>query len=167
MLAPAESDLAHPAFSNLFVETTALPQWDALLCARRPRAGTDRVYLIHVLSGRGRVGSPMEYETDRARFIGRGRSIRNPIALAGPGPLSNTTGPVLDPIVSLRQSVRLPPGGTVRLAFTTGFADNEAAARHLIEKYYDRRAVARAIALASTHSPVSYTHLTLPTIYSV
>ena len=161
VLAPAESDLAHPAFSNLFVETTALPQWDALLCARRPRAGTDRVYLIHVLSGRGRVGSPMEYETDRARFIGRGRSIRNPIALAGPGPLSNTTGPVLDPIVSLRQSVRLPPGGTVRLAFTTGFADNEAAARHLIEKYYDRRAVARAIALASTHSQIELRHLGL------
>jgi cyclic beta-1,2-glucan synthetase len=161
VLAPAASDLSHPAFSNLFVETTALPQWDALMCTRRPRAGTDRVYLVHVLSGRGRVGTPMEYETDRARFIGRGRTIASPAALAVQSPLSNTTGPVLDPIVSLRQSVRLPPGGTVRLAFTTGFADNEAGARHLIEKYYDRRAVARAIALASTHSQIELRHLGL------
>jgi cyclic beta-1,2-glucan glucanotransferase len=161
VLAPAESDLAHPAFSNLFVETTALPQWDALMCARRPRSGTDRVYLIHVLSGRGRIGAATEYETNRTRFIGRGRTIANPVALASRAPLSNTTGPVLDPIVSLRQSVRLPPGGTVRLSFTTGFAENEAAARRLIEKYYDRRAVARAIALASTHSQIELRHLGL------
>jgi cellobiose phosphorylase len=161
VLAPADADLAHPAFSNLFVETTAVPQWDALFCARRPRSGTDRLYMIHVLSGRGRIGSATEYETDRARFVGRGRTLANAIALAGRGRLSNTTGPVLDPIVSLRQSIRLPPGGTARLSFTTGFADSEDGARRLIEKYYDRRAVARAIALASTHAQVELRHLGL------
>ena len=161
VLAPHSADVAHPAFSNLFVETTALPQWDALMCARRPRSGSDRVYLVHVLSGRGRIGAATEFETDRARFIGRGRTIADPAALAATGPLSNTTGAVLDPIVSLRQSIRLPPGGTVRLSFTTGFADNEAAARHLLEKYHDRRAVARAIALASTHAQIELRHLGL------
>ena len=120
VLAPPAADLAHPAFSNLFIETTAVPEWDALLCTRRPRSGTDRVYLVHVLSGRGRIGAATEYETDRARFIGRGRTLANPAALSGGGPLSNTTGAVLDPIVSLRQSIRLPPGGTARLSFTTG-----------------------------------------------
>ena len=120
------ADLAHPAFSNLFVETTAVPERDALFCTRRPRSGTDRVYLFHVLSGRGRIGAATEYETDRARFIGRGRTLANPAAMASGATLSNTTGAVLDPIVSLRQSIRLPPGGTARLSFTTGFADNEA-----------------------------------------
>jgi cyclic beta-1,2-glucan synthetase len=161
VLAPGDSDLAHPAFSNLFIETSVLPQWDALMCARRPRSGTERVYLIHVLSGRGRIGTATQFETDRARFIGRGRTLASPLALSTPGPLSNTTGPVLDPIVSLRQSIRLPPGGTARLSFTTGFADSEAGAKHLIEKYYDRRAVARAIALASTHSQIELRHLGL------
>ena len=85
VLAPAAADLAHPAFSNLFIETTAVPEWDALLCTRRPRSGTDRVYLIHVLSGRGRIGAATEYETDRARFIGRGRTLANPIAISGGG----------------------------------------------------------------------------------
>jgi cyclic beta-1,2-glucan synthetase len=161
VLAPQDADLAHPAFSNLFVETAALPEWDALMAARRPRAGGDRLYLVHVLSGRGKIGSATEYETDRMRFIGRGRTLANPAALAARARLSNTTGPVLDPIVSLRQSIRLPPGGTARLAFTTAYADNEAAARHLAQKYNDRRAVARAIALASTHSQIEMRHLGL------
>ena len=161
VLAPGDADLSHPAFSNLFVQTTAVPERDALICMRRPRTGTDRPYLIHVLSGRGRLGTAPEYETDRARFVGRGRTLARPIALFGTAGLSNTTGAVLDPIVSLRQAIRIPPGGTARLAFTTGFAENEEAARQLIEKYYDRRAVARALALASTHSQVELRHLGL------
>src|SRR6185436_19116962 len=101
VLAPPDADLAHPAFSNLFIETTAVPERDALLCARRPRTGSARLYLFHVVSGRGSVGGATEYETDRARFIGRGRSLERPAALEGSAPLSNTTGAVLDPIVSL------------------------------------------------------------------
>ncbi|HEX2342201.1 MAG TPA: glucoamylase family protein [Vicinamibacterales bacterium] len=161
VLAPAEADLAHPAFSNLFVETIAVPDRDALIATRRPREGTERPYLIHVLSGRGRVGPATRYETDRARFIGRGRTLARPAGIIEPGVLSNTTGPVLDPILSLRQAIRLPPGGTARLSFTTAFADNEAGARRLIEKYHDRRAVARALALASTHSQIELRHLGL------
>src|SRR6185295_8754772 len=158
VLAPPDADLAHPVFSNLFVETRAVVERDALICDRRPRAGGNRPYLLHVLSGRGRAGPPTQYETDRARFIGRGRTLARPIALFGSEPLSNTTGPVLDPIVSLRQSIRIPPGVTARLAFTTGFAESERDARRLIDKYHDRRAVARALALAGTHSQIELRH---------
>ncbi len=161
VLAPGEADLAHPAFSNLFVETTVVPERDALVCVRRSRGGTDRPHLFHVLSGRGRAGVATEYETDRARFVGRSRNVDRPAALFTTAPLSNTTGPVLDPIVSLRQSLRIPPGTTARLAFTTGFAEAEEGARQLIEKYHDRRAVARALALASTHSQIELRHLGL------
>jgi cyclic beta-1,2-glucan synthetase len=161
VLAPPEADLAHPAFSNLFVETSALPERDALLCARRPRAGGNRTYLLHMLSGRGRVGPATQWETNRARFIGRGRTLANPLALASDEPLSNSTGPVLDPVVSLRQFLRLPPGGTARIAFITGFAESETEARRLAEKYHDRRAVARALALAGTHSQIELRHFGL------
>jgi cyclic beta-1,2-glucan synthetase len=161
VLTSADADLAHPAFSNLFVETRSVPDRDAIICTRRPRTGTVRLYLVHVLSGRGRVGSPTQCETDRARFIGRGQTLARPAALRRGVPLSNTTGPVLDPIVSLRQSIRLPPGATARLAFTTAYAENEADAARLIEKYHDRRAVARALALASTHSQIELRHMNL------
>jgi len=161
VLAPADADLAHPAFSNLFVETRSVPERDAIICTRRPRMGGERVYMIHVLSGRGRVGVATQYETDRARFVGRGRTLAAPAALRRGIALSNTTGPVLDPIVSLRQSIRLPPGATARVAFTTAYAHNEEDANRLIEKYHDRRAVARALALASTHSQIELRHLNL------
>ncbi len=161
VLAPGDADLAHPAFSNLFVETMAVPERDALICSRRPRQGQARPYLVHLMSGRGKVGGASEYETDRARFVGRGRTLEQPAALAGRKPLSNTTGAVLDPIVSLRQAVRIPPGGTARVSFVMGFAESEQAARALIEKYHDRQAVARALALASTHSQIEMRHLGL------
>jgi cellobiose phosphorylase len=161
VLAPQDADLAHPAFSNLFVESSALPERDALICARRPRAGGNRTYLLHMLSGRGRVGPATQFETNRARFVGRGRSLANPAALALDEPLSGTTGPVLDPIVSLRQFLRLPAGGTARIAFITGFAESEAEAHRLAEKYHDRRAVARALALAGTHSQIELRHFGL------
>jgi cyclic beta-1,2-glucan synthetase len=161
VLAPADADLGHPAFSNLFVETAVVADQDALICTRRPRAGGERLYLFHVISGRGRLGGATEYETDRARFVGRGRTVERPLALYRTAPLSSTTGAVLDPIVSLRQTVRIPPGGTARLAFTTGFAGSAEGARQCVEKYHDRRAVARSLALASTHSQIEMRHLGL------
>ncbi len=159
VLAPQASDAAHPAFSNLFVETQAVSERDALICSRRPRGHEARTYLFHVLAGRGRLAGPAEYETSRARFLGRGGDVRSPLAMTGRGPLSATVGNVLDPIVSLRRTLQLPPGGTARMTFTTGFAASEEAARLLIEKYHDRHAVARALALASTHAAIEMRHL--------
>src|SRR4029453_8210872 len=83
VLAPGDADLAHPAFSNLFMETIAVTERDALICVRRPRSGTERPYLIHVLSGRGRIGGATQFETDRARFIGRGRTTEWPLQFVG------------------------------------------------------------------------------------
>ncbi|MBA3297865.1 MAG: hypothetical protein H0U19_13120, partial [Acidobacteria bacterium] len=161
VLAPGDTDLSHPAFSNLFIETRSVPDRDALIAVRRPRSGNDRRYLVHVLSGRGRGPELTQFETDRARFIGRGGTIGWPLAMSTRAALSNTTGPVLDPIVSLRHAVRLAPGATARITFTTAYAESEDAALQLVEKYYDRRAVARAVALASTHSQIELRHLGL------
>ncbi|MDQ3348378.1 MAG: glycosyl transferase family 36, partial [Acidobacteriota bacterium] len=122
-------------------------------------SGTERLFLVHVLSGRAPGGAAAEHETDRARFIGRGGTLADPAALERDSRLSNTTGPVLDPVVSLRHAVRLAPRTTARLTFTTAYAESEEAAHHLIEKYHDRRAVARALALASTHSEIEMRHL--------
>src|SRR4029453_3989441 len=101
VLTSAASDLAHPAFGKLFVETEYLPESAALLCHRRPRsAGEPGAWAFHALSLEGRPQGPLEWETDRARFLGRGRSPARPVALDG-RPLSGTTGVVLDPTVIL------------------------------------------------------------------
>ena len=115
-LATMRDDFAHPAFGKLFVETEYMPERSALLCHRRPRDARDPgTWAMHVMSLEGRPQGPLEWETDRARFIGRGRTLENPVALDG-RPLSGTTGYVLDPILSLRQRVRIAPGESARCA---------------------------------------------------
>jgi cyclic beta-1,2-glucan synthetase len=163
VLTSAENDLAHPAFGKLFVETEYLPDSAALLCHRRPRDSRDvSAWAFHALSLEGRPQGPVEWETDRARFLGRGRSPADPAALDGRA-LSGTTGLVLDPIVSLRQRIRLPPGGIVRLCFATGMAANRDTAEALARKYHDPSATTRTFALASTHAQSGLQHLAIST----
>jgi len=111
VLAPPASDAAHPAFSNLFVQTSFVPEADALLATRRPRARTETpIWVAHVVAVEGKTVGRVQWETDRARFLGRGQGIRTPRSVTDGQSLSNTIGAVLDPIVSLRRRVRLPPG---------------------------------------------------------
>ncbi|MBA3949801.1 MAG: DUF3131 domain-containing protein, partial [Acidobacteria bacterium] len=151
VLTSAVTDLAHPAFGKLFVETEYLADSHALVCHRRPRDRADAgAWAFHALSLYGRRQGQVEWETDRARFLGRGRGPSSPAALDG-GALSGTTGIVLDPIVSLRQRVRLSPGATVRLCFATGMAGDRDTAVALARKYHEPTATARTFSLAITH----------------
>ena len=134
VLATPASDLAHPAFGKLFVETAFRSECAALLCRRRPGGfDAEEIWAVHVLSLEGRPQGALEYETDRSRFLGRGRGTDNPQALDGRS-LSNTVGATLDPIVSLRQRVRLAPGGFVRLSFSTGITSSQDTAVALARK---------------------------------
>jgi len=158
-LASVADDLAQPAFSKLFVETEYLPDSAALVCGRRPRAPDEpRMWAVHVLSVEGRMQGPVEWETDRARFLGRGRGPEDPAALDGRS-LSGTTGAVLDPIVSLRQRIRLTPGGFVRLSFSTGMATSRDGAVAMARKYHDPSAASRTFSLAFTHAQGTLRHL--------
>jgi cyclic beta-1,2-glucan synthetase len=159
VLTSATNDLAHPAFGKLFLETEYLPAITALLCHRRPRdTGEVPAWAFHALSLEGPPQASLEWETDRARFLGRGRDPANPVALDGRA-LSGTTGFVLDPIVSLRQRVRLAPGGAARLCFVTGMAGNRETVEALARKYHDSGASTRVFALAMTHAESGLRHL--------
>jgi cyclic beta-1,2-glucan synthetase len=159
VLTPPAADLAHPAFGKLFVETEYLPESAALVGHRRPRDPREPgAWAVHVLSLEGRTQGPVEWETDRARFVGRGRTIRNPLAIDGRS-LSGTTGVVLDPVFSLRQRIRLPAGASVRLSFATGMASDRETAMALAQKYHDPSAASRAFALAFTHAQSGLRHL--------
>ncbi len=159
VLAPQADDLAHPAFGKLFVETEYLPESASLLCHRRPRAPDEPgAWAVHVLSLEGRTQGPVEWETDRASFLGRGRSPENPQALDGRS-LSGTTGFVLDPVVSLRQRIRLAPGGFMRLTFATGMAPSRETALALAQRYHEPSAAARTFALAFAHAQSGLRHL--------
>ncbi len=159
VLAPPADDLAHPAFARIFLETEYLPEASALLCHRRPRDPREAgAWAVHVVSLEGRAQGVLEWETDRTRFVGRGRDTDRPAALDGRA-LTGTTGIVLDPIFSLRQRVRLAPGGSARLTFSTGLASNREMAMALAHKYHEHGAASRTFALAFTHAQSGLRHL--------
>src|SRR5262249_55574070 len=74
----------------------------------------------------------VEFETNRKQFIGRGRSVHHPIALEPNAKLSGDSGPVLDPIGSLRTKVSLAPGETQDVFFMMGAAQGRESIEKLI-----------------------------------
>ncbi len=152
VMAPLNADLAHRAFSNLFVETEILPNHRAILCKRRPRTPEEETpWMFHLLVMPEVVNGETSYETDRSRFIGRGRTVADPAAFDegnGSAALSNTEGPVLDPIVAIRTSATLSPDESVILQIISGVAQTRETALALLEKYRDRHFVERAFEMA-------------------
>ncbi len=160
VLATPASDNAHPAFSKMFVETEHLAEFGALVATRRRRSRDEpEVWAAHFAVVEGESAADPQYETDRARFLGRGRTIGNATAFADDRPLSNTVGTVLDPIFSLRHSLTIPPGKVARVSFWTLVASSRAALLDLVDKHHDRNAFDRAKTLAWTQAQVQLRHL--------
>ena len=160
VLAPGAADAAHPAFSNLFVETEFIPSENGLLATRRRRSPSDQeIWAMHVVIADVETVGAVQYETDRARFLGRGHTPANPVAVIEGRPLSNTVGAVLDPIFSLRQHVRLGPRETARITFATGVAKSREEALRLADKYHNPYVFERESGLAWTKAQVEMRHL--------
>ena len=159
VLASEAADAAHPAFSNLFVQTEFVPSLEALLAGRRPRDREEPVWAAQVLTVQGEMVGTVQYETDRARFLGRGRSIRNPISIEERRPLSNTAGTVLDPVFSLRRRLVVASGATARVHLATVVAGSRDEALSLASKYRDPSTFDRVSSLAWTQAQVQLRHL--------
>ena len=143
VLAPLAADQRHPAFTKLFVESSALPTGNGLLFRRRPRAAHEQPYcLVHMLVALQQDAASVTWESDRARFLGRNRTPRNPLALETD--LSNTTGATLDPVMALRRVVTLRPRDSLSLAVITLAAPSRTAALTLAQRYQTWATIDRA-----------------------
>ena len=155
VLALPAQDLSHPAFSNLFVQTELVHDRQAILATRRPRSAEEKPpWMMHLMTLQGTTLGDASFETDRMKFIGRGRNLADPLAMNGKAPLSGSEGPVLDPVVCIRRVVVLQPRETIRIDLVTGVAETRAAAMAMTEKYSDPRLADRVFELAWTHSQI-------------
>ena len=161
-------DIAHPAFAKLFVQTERLGDGSAILATRRRRTPAEpEVWAAHLLVAEGDAGGAVEAETDRAQFLGRGRSVRDAAAVQGGAQggamdgraLSGTVGTVLDAVFALRCRVTVAPGAVVRVAFWTMAASSRAALAGAMDKHRDAAAFDRASTLAWTQAQVQLRHL--------
>jgi len=155
VLAPQANDQSHPAFSNLFVQTELLVPQRAILCTRRPRSAEESPpWMVHLLAVHGKTVGDASFETDRMKFIGRGQTLASPAAMESRNALSGSHGPVLDPIVSIRQVVVLEPGESVKCDLVTGVAETREAVIEVMQKYLDSRLADRVFELAWTRSQI-------------
>ena len=162
VLTDPDADRAHPAFQNLFVETEWLPD-GIILASRRPRSASEgRPWCAHVVAPGPECLGNISYETNRARFVGRGRTVRAPRALDDGATLSGAIGAVLDPVMALRVRLRLDAGRTARVAFTTLVADSRDEARNVADRYRELRAADRALSLSWTTAQVELRDLDVP-----
>ena len=155
VLAPPASDALHPAFSNLFVQTEIIDQRQAILCTRRPRSQDEHApWMFHLMAVHGAEISEVSYETDRLKFIGRGRTTVDPQATDRPGALTGSQGSVLDPIVAIQYRITVDPEKSATINIVTGVGETRDVCMGLVEKYQDRRLADRVFDLAWTHSQV-------------
>ncbi len=154
VLTQPAADAAHPAFSNLFVQTELVPELEAIVCTRRPRSGTEKPpWMIHLMAVHDGATGDASYETSRGAFLGRGRTAIDPQALHADA-LTGSQGSVLDPIVAIRRRVTIGPDQTARIHVVTGIAATRDSALGLIEKYRDRHVADRVFELSWTQSQV-------------
>ncbi|HZJ09740.1 MAG TPA: glucoamylase family protein [Trueperaceae bacterium] len=135
VLAEHAADARHPAFSNLFIESSFDAELGALIFHRRLReADAAPRYLLEMVVAREPLAAPLEYETDRREFIGRGGDVRRPAGALRPS-LGGNLGATLDPVACLRATVTLPPSGGLELAWVTIAADSRPAVLELARRY--------------------------------
>ncbi len=162
VLSPPAADSAHPAFSKMFVQTEFVAERGALLAVRRPRdPGQAQLWMVHFNSLDGEAIGGLQFETDRARFIGRGHDVRNAASILDARPLSNSVGTVLDPMLALRRRVRIDPGETIHAAFWTGVGTSRAQALSLVDKLGSETAFQRAKTLTWARAEVQLRDLNI------
>ena len=155
VLASAAADEAHPAFSNLFVQTEINEQRNAILCTRRPRSTDEKtVWMFHLMKVNGAEVVNVSYETDREKFTGRGNTLRRPNVMQHSDGLSGTDGSVLDPIVSIQYRIILEGNESVKVDIITGMAETKEICNHLVDKYQEQHLSNRVLELTWTHSQV-------------
>jgi cellobiose phosphorylase len=153
VLAEQAQDLAHPAFSKLFVQTELVRNRHAIICTRRPRSATEQPpWMMHLVTVRGKTTGEAQFETDRMKFIGRTRTTAFPAAMEQN--LSDTAGAVLDPIVSIRHVIHLKPNQMVRVDLITGMGETRDSVVAMMDKYHDLRLADRVFELSWTHSQI-------------
>lgn len=158
VLAPHATDAAHPCFNKLFIETEALTDPPGLLAFRRLRSSDEEpLFAGHIVAAHEPAPQTIQYETDRNRFIGRGKTLQSPAAMEGN--LSNSQGYVLDPIFSLRYTITLQPGQRVQVSFVTVISNNREKTVALLRKYGDLSSSLRAIEMAWAHAQLELRHL--------
>lgn len=78
---------------------------------------------------------PSSFDTDKESFLGNYGSPAHPVAAASARPLAKKSGNWLDPVASLRHTIRLAPGKETTIVYVLGCAETADEARTLARTF--------------------------------
>lgn len=162
VLADPRADDAHPAFTNLFVETAWLPASRAMTLLRKPRLEGDPVVAAaHMLASFEADVRGVDCIADRRALLGRNGEPALPAF--GAHRTGEDGSPVngLDPVACLRVKLAIAPGATARLCYATLAAETMEDLDGRIDQYLQRGQGIRALRMAATLAQVRLRDLTL------
>ena len=159
-LANPIADVAHTAFSKLFIRTAFDTQSGCLVAGRRPREAKDQtLWSAHSLMVDGEVLGSVEFETDRSSFIGRGYRLSEPQGIHSR--LRGKVGSVADPAFVMRRRICIEPGKQMVLFAVTSVSDTKEGAIEIIGKFAPDHSIERAFQMAWNRGQIELRHLHL------
>lgn len=162
ILAPQATDLRHPAFNKMFIESSYQKDLRMLHFQRRKRSSEEQPRgMAHLVYDK--LPGKIEFETDRGRFIGRNHDLSNPIAASGKDQLSETIGVTLDPIFSLGRRITLEPHQSVTITYMTLAAENIEQADAVARRYRDETKIDNTFSTAEAYNETLMRSLDLDT----
>ncbi len=139
-------DVYHRVFNNMFLKSEYDKETSSLIVVRKSRTNNINNYMVNRLL----IERPVDkfsYETDRTTFIGRNHTTENPVALNQQ--LSNKSGYMLEPIMSLRNRVEIPPNDKVTVYFICGFGRSREQINDIINSYDSKAKIQKAFQLSN------------------
>jgi len=154
------ADISHRTFYGLFINT--FYEDEILFAERKPRNSNEESFLAYQTSFiSGESLGDFQFETDRTKFIGRGRSNFNPLSITEGKPLFGTVGSVLDPSFSQRRSFRVKPSESGTIYFITGIDIDKNKAKDTAKKYRSEDMVSAVFRLAYARNQVELSYLNI------
>lgn len=152
-------DITHRTFRNLFVSSEFNKETKSLIMCRKNNSKKTKAYFI------SKLFIPEEeydvtYETERANFIGRNNNVDAPQALTK-ARLSNTIGSNIDPVMSLRSTIKIAPGKKKTVYYICGFAKSKTQVLDIVEEFDSKTRIKKAFDYATLANNMNTKQLNL------
>ncbi len=145
---------------RMFVKTEIGRRGDVIRVERNKRDPNEpNMAVAHLIVDNAGSSRHTEFETDRRKFLGRGRTLSEAAAFDPGATLSGTDGFTLDPVLSLRRTVRVPPGKKVSVIFWTIAAPSRNEVDKAVDRYRHADAFNHELVQAWTRTQVQMRHV--------
>ena len=153
ILSPNMEDVSHRVFNSMFITSEFDKKSNSLIMKRRSRGDAAvNSYMFNRLL----IEDPLEdysYETERYNFVGRGRTVNDPVMLDNK--LTNYVGDNLDPVMSIRNKILIGPNSSTTVYYIAGFGRSREQINDIIESYNDKKKIDNAFKVATLNNIVN------------